>query len=165
MRHLFVAGFVVALASTLGADPQVIPLVDPSDPIRIVTASIEFEDDIRPVVVVEFENQTDSPIETRSIWIQATRFYTKREMERASNRKLWDCGHARWAGSDKASQTIQPHGRVVTRLPIVNSCEHNRDHEHFFLIVQRIGTSFSEPYWKRESGELSRLLAAAMPHP
>ena len=165
MRRLLVAGFVVSLASVLRADSQVIPLVDPSDPVRIVNAKIEFEDDIRPVVVVEFENQTDSPIETRSVFINATRFDTKSEMERAGNRKLWDCGHATWAGSAKDSQTIQPHGRVVARLPILNNCEHNRDHEHFFLIVQRIGNSSSEPLWKRESGELSRLLAAAMPHP
>ena len=166
MRRLLIAGFVVACVASTGADSVVIPLVDQADPILITNARLEFEDDIRPVLVVSLENQTGGVINTNEIWLNTLRFYTNAEMARAGERKLWDCGLGTFATSAKESRLVPPRDRVELRVPFAPSnCQHNRDHEHFSIEVSRIGRRFSEPTWKRAPGETARLLTAAMPHP
>jgi len=166
MRRLLIAGFVVACVVSTGTDSIVIPLVDPSDPILITSARLEFEDDIRPVLIVTLENQSGGVINTREVWLNTLRFYTKGEMARAGERKLWDCGLGFFAAGDKESHAIAPKTRLELRVPFATSnCQHNRDHEHFSIEVARIGRRFSEPTWKREAGVSARLLSAAMPHP
>jgi hypothetical protein len=149
-----------------GADSLVIPLVDPADPVLIGSARLEFEDDLRPVMIISLENQTGSVINTNEIWLDTLRFYTKGEMARAERKMIWDCGLGTAAARGQESRPIPPHERIELRVPFATSnCQHNRDHEHFAVAVSRIGRRFSEPTWKRESGEFSRLLAAAQPHP
>jgi hypothetical protein len=164
MRYGLVAGFVVLSGLVSGADSVVIPLVDPGDPLRIVGGRIEFEDDIRPVMLVELENATGQPIETTQVWLQFARFFTKGEMNRAGDRKVWDCATATAAGSKQALQVIQPGERVTIRAAISSSCQNNRDHEHFFVGVTRVGDSTS-PSFRRKPEDLVRLLNAAQPHP
>ena len=163
MRHLVVAGVVLASAVALGADSQLIPLVDPADPIRITNSTLEFEDDIRPVMTLELENETAVPIQTSDIWLDRARFFTKTES--AANRKAWDCTLVSSAAHDEPSKVILPLRRVVVRVSLTTSCDYKRDHEHFFVHVSRIAHRISEPQWKREPGEFVRLLSAAMPHP
>jgi hypothetical protein len=166
MRQLVVAGLIVCGAISTAADSIMIPLADSSDPVLITNARLEFEDDVRPVIIVTLENQTDGVITTSDIWLNTLRFYTKVEMQRAGERKVWDCGLGTWAASRLESRPITPRQRIELRLPFAaSSCQHNRDHEHFAIEVSRIGRRFSDPTWKRGAGEAARLLAAAMPHP
>ena len=165
MRQLLIAGVFAFSVIAVGADSVVIPLVDPADPVRITNAKIEFEDAIRPVMFVELENETDSAINTASVWLDSARFYTKTEVSAAGDRKIWDCALGTFAVARGTPQIIQPRGRVVARVPLVQACEHYRDHEHFFVHISRIGGSVSSPSWKRDAHEFARLLAAAQPHP
>lgn len=163
MRRFLVAGFVIALVMSPRADSQLIPLVDPSDPIVITNSMLEFVDDVRPVMTLELDNRTAAPVETRDIWVNRARFFTKAEA--AADRKVWDCGLMSSAADDEKSTSIAPGQRVIVRLSLTQSCDYHRDHEHFFVEVTRIAHRFSEPSWKREASEFSRLLAAAQPHP
>lgn len=166
MRALLVVGFVVVLTMSVRADSVLIPLVDQDDPIQILRARMEFDEDVRPMMVIELENRTASRIETADIWLNSTRFYTKSEI--GNQRKLWDCGLVASAARGMPSQAIAPSERVVLRLPMNLSCDNNRAHEHFFLDVTRITSGPPDnrtTVWQREPGEFSRLLNAAMPHP
>jgi len=166
MRLCLVAGFVVLFGLLSRADSIVIPLVDPTDPILIASARLEFEDDLRPVMIISLENQTGSVINTNEIWLDTLRFYTKGEMARAERMLIWDCGLGTAAARGQESRPIPPNERVELHVPFATSnCQHNRDHEHFAVVVSRIGKRLSQPTWKRGSGEFSRLLAAAQPHP
>ena len=166
MRHGLVAVFVILSGLVSGADSVVIPLVDPADPILIASARLEFEDDLRPVMIISLENQTGNVVNTNEIWLDTLRFHTKDEVARAGRKLLWDCGLGTSAARAQNPQPIPPHERVELHVPLATSnCQHNRDHEHFAVAVSRIGKRFSQPTWKRESGEFSRLLAAAQPHP
>jgi hypothetical protein len=166
MRQLLIAGVFVFCGIAVGADSVVIPLVDPSDPILITSARLEFDADDRPVMIISLENQTGGVINTNEIWLNTLRFYTKGEMARAERKMLWDCGLGSWAAYDgRESRPIAPKERIELRLPFTSNCQHNRDHEHFSLEVSRIGRRFSDPIWKRDSGQSARLLSAAMPHP
>jgi hypothetical protein len=79
MRQLLFVGFVFFLAIDLRADTQLIPLIDPGDPLLITNAKIEFEDDVRPIAYVELENQTDFAINTDLLHLRLARFYTRSE--------------------------------------------------------------------------------------
>jgi hypothetical protein len=164
MRQLLIAVMFALCGIRSAADSLLIPLVDPADPVRITNAKIEFEDDIRPVMFVELENEADSVITTASVWLDTARFFTKTEMARAGDRKVWDCALGTTAAGRGSPQAIAPHGRVVARIPLVQGCQHNRDHEHFFVYVSRVGERFIAPSWQRDPQEFVRLLAAAMPH-
>ena len=164
MRQLLIAGVFAFSGIASSADSVVIPLVDPADPIRIISGRMEFEDDLRPVMLVELENDTDQPINTGSVWLNYARFFTKGEMDRAGNRKVWDCATTASAASRQSPQVIAPGGRASVRAVVSNQCQHNRDHEHFFVEVTRVG-DITAPSWKREPGEFVRLLATAQPHP
>jgi len=161
MRQALVAGLFVVFGVVSPADSVVIPLVDPADPVKIAGARIEFVDDIHPVMLVELENLTEQPVETQHVWLHFARFYTKSEMDRAGNRKVWDCATITTARLRQAPTQIAPGGRVTVleTLP----CESNRAHEHFFVEVTRIGDS-SLPWFKRTPDDFVRLLNAAMPH-
>ena len=163
MRQLLVAGAIAASAITMRADSQLIPLVDPSDPVRITNSMLEFEDDVRPVMTLELENETAFPIQTSDIWLNRARFFTKTES--AADRKVWDCTLFSSAAHDEPSKVIPPLQRAVIRVSLTTSCDYKRDHEHFFVHVSLIGHRVSEPQWKRDPGEFVRLLSAAMPHP
>jgi hypothetical protein len=165
MRQALIAGVFVFGGIRLTADSLVIPLVDPSDPVLITSARLEFEDDDRPVMIISLENQTDGAINTGEIWLNTLRFYTKGEMAHAERKLLWDCGLGSWAAHGRDSRPIAPKQHVELRLPFTSNCQHNRDHEHFSIEVSRIGRRFSEPTWKRDTGQSARLLTAAMPHP
>ena len=164
MRQALIAGLFVLSGIGSAADSLVIPLVDSSDPVRITNAKLEFEDDIRPIMFVELENETDQAISTGHVWLNSVRFYTKTEVARAADRKIWDCGLMSTAADDNQAQPIYPGARVIVRIAR-GQCDHNRDHEHLSIEVARIGSRFSEPVWKRSAGDSSRLLGAAMPHP
>ena len=163
MRQGFVAGFIVLFGLVSTADSVVIPLVDPADPIRIVGGRIEFVNDLHPVMLVELENGSEQRVDTNQVWFQFGRFYTKGEMDRAGNRKLWDCQTITSARSSQPLQAIAPGARVTVLLPL--SCESNRDHEHFFVEVTRVGEKFSSPWFKRKPDDFARMFAAAQPHP
>ena len=163
MRHGLVAGFVVLSGLISGADSVVIPLVGSDDPIRIVGGRIEFEDDIRPVILVELENETNQPVDTGRVWLNYARFYTAIEVDRAGNRMVWDCATVASAASRQMPQVIPAGGRASVRAIIVPNCQSNREHEHFFIEVTRVG-EITAPSWKRPPGEFVRLLHAAMPH-
>jgi hypothetical protein len=162
MRTILVAS-LVSFAIGLAADTQVIPLVDPGDPVVITDALIEL-DGARPVMVVSLENHSGSVVNTGEIWLSTLRFYTKGEMEQAGNRTVWDCGLVRRAADSEASQPIAPRARVPVRMPFPDTCQ-RREHEHFSIEVTRIGGSFAEASWKRAPEEFVRLLSAAQPHP
>ena len=164
MRRTVVAGLFVFLAISLRADSQLIPLVDPSDPILITNSILEFEDTGRSVMTLELENRAAVPVSTGEIWLDRARFFTKAEALAAGNRRVWDCGTSSSAAGEGRSAGIAPGRRMVVRLDLVKSCDYHRDHEHFFVGVTRIG-KFAEPDWKREPEEFSRLLHAAQPHP
>src|SRR5690349_1539966 len=108
MRLLSVASFIVCCAISTGADSIMIPLVDPSDPVLITSARLEFEDDIRPVLIVALENRTERVIDSHEIYLDSRRFYTRGEMTQAGNRKIWDCGLGRWATDPGESRLIAP---------------------------------------------------------
>ena len=163
MRHVFVAGFVVYLAAILRVESIVIPLVDPADPIQITNATIEIAENGNSAIVAELENEANVAIGTRAVWVKSLRFYTRSEVERAGDRKVWDCERDGWAGSERDSQTLEPHRRVTVRIPL-GECGPRLAHEHFAFMVDRIGARYSEPQWRRETGEFTRLLTAAMPH-
>lgn len=162
MRQLLIAGVFAFSGIAVGADSVVIPLVDPADPIRVVSGRIEFVDDVHPVMLVELENATEQPVDTRQVWLHLARFYTEGEMDRAGNRKLWDCALVTTAGVRQPLQVMAPGARVTVLQPL--PCDANREHEHFFVEVTRIGGS-SSPSFKRKPDDFVRLFAAAQPHP
>jgi len=164
MRQTLVAVLFVVCGVGSGADAVVIPLVDPADPVRITNARLEFEDDIRPVMSVELENKTDQVISTSHVWLNSVRFYTKTEVARAGDSKIWDCGLSGAAAMDEKAQPMHPGARVTVRIAR-GQCDHDRNHEHFSIEVSRLGSRFSEPAWQRSKGDSSKLLIAAMPHP
>jgi hypothetical protein len=161
-------GVVLMLASAgLTADSQIIPLVDPSDPLLITNAKIEFVDDERPVAVVEVENQTAAAIDVDAVQLNITRFYTRSEAEQRG-RQVWDCGRVGHVDHQPGDphQVIAAHARQVVTVSLEGLCQHNREHEHFFVTLARLqGFHAREPAWVREPAELVRLLAAAQPHP
>jgi hypothetical protein len=163
MPRFLVAGILFASTVAARADSQLIALVDPADPARITNSTLQFEDGVRPMMTLELENETALPIETKDIWLDRARFFTKSEA--AADHKLWDCGLASNAAHDEPSKVIPPKQRVVVRVSLTASCEFKRDHEHFFVYVSSIGDRVSQPQWKRGIGEFGRLLDAAMPHP
>lgn len=165
MRHIVAAGFVVLLSIGLRADTMLIPLVDRSDPVVITNSKVEFEDHLRPVMFLELENTTAFPIETGDVWLMSARFFTRTEVARAADSKVWDCGEGSTAAHDERSISIPPKSRVVIRHALTTSCSHTREHEHFFVHITRIGHRFSEPIWARPPQEFAQLLAAAQPHP
>ena len=162
MRQTLVAVLFVVGGIGSAADSLVIPLVDPADPVRITNARMDFVDDVHPVMIVELENETEQPVDTGHVWFQFGRFYTKGEMDRAGNRKVWDCQTITSARSSQPLRAIAPGARVTVLLTL--SCEPNRDHEHFFVEVTRVG-NFSSPSFKRKPDDFARLFAAAQPHP
>ena len=159
-------GLAMALgAAALAADSQLIPLVDPSDPLLITNSRIEFVDDVRPVVVVELENQTALPIGVEAVQLNITRFYTKSEAEQRG-RQIWDCGRVGHVDYELKDKIIAPHAREVVTVALEDSCQHNRAHEHFFVTLARLqGFHSREPAWLRDPKDLARMLAAAQPHP
>ena len=161
MRQALIAGVFVLSGIGSAADSLVIPLVDPADPIRIVSARMEFVDEIHPVMLVEIENETEQPVDSNQVWLHFARFYTKGEMDRAGNRKVWDCATIGTAGLRQPLRVIAPGARVTVLETL--SCDSNRDHEHFFVEVTRVGNS-SSPWFKRRPDDFVRLLNAAMPH-
>ena len=161
MRQLLIAGALVFSGMGASADSVVIPLVDPADPVRVVGGRIEFVDDIHPVMLVEFENETEQPVDTRHVWFHLARFYTKGEMDRAGDRKAWDCALITSAGSRQPPQVMAPGERATALVTL--PCVANRDHEHFFVEVTRVG-AFSPPSFKRKPDDFARLFAAAQPH-
>lgn len=71
------------------------------------------------------------------------------------------------ANHDSATQLVEPGATVAITFGIGPNCVLDPDHNHFFLVVERItaGKSFVEAVWQREPSEFARLLGAAMPHP
>ena len=161
MRPLIIASVFVFCGIGTSADSVVIPLVDPADPIRVVGGRIEFVDDTHPVMLVELENETAQPVETTQVWLHLARFYTEGEMDRAGDRKVWDCALITTAALRQPPRVMVPGDRATVLVPV--PCEANREHEHFFVEVTRVGGS-STPSFKRTPGDFVRLLAAAQPH-
>ena len=128
----------------------------PDDPSRTIND--------RPIAVLEFQNESALTVDSREVWLMVERFYTKSEVLRAGDRKVMDCGKMARADLDPP-QTIAPRARAIVRMSLEGACVHNREHEHFFVTVQYLGSSISSASWKREPSEFSRLLAAAQPHP
>ena len=130
MRGLLVAGFVVLLAIGLRADTQLIPLVDPADPLLITNAKIEFEGGISPIAYVELENQTEAAITTDVVQLRLARFFTPSEgtadKDAKGAIKAWDCDTAGHVDAPR-SQSIPPHRRTVVSVSI-ERCDHNRAH-------------------------------------
>ena len=165
MRRLLVAVFVFALTIVPRADSQLIPLVDASDPLLITNVAIESHDTGAYFAIVELTNQTTTPIDVQNVHLNMARFYTRGERDAAGNRMMWDCGRVGHVGAPH-TEMIVPGGRVITRTPLGSSCQHRPEHEHFFVIVERLqGINSPEPLWKRDSNDFVRLLAAAQPHP
>ena len=168
MRRLLVATFVVSLVAVSRADSQLIPLVDPHDPLLITNAKIEFEGDVRPVAFVELENQTEFPVDVGDAWLHIARFYTRSEAlaNREPGRiKLSDCGRIGHVDQPH-SQLIAPHARLAARIEINPDCEPERAHEHFFVTLERLQNYHAHaPAWKRDSTQFAQLLSAAQPHP
>jgi hypothetical protein len=160
MRIVFLA-VIAAFGVSLRADSIAITLVDPADPVQIVSARLDFGDATAPAMLVGLENRTPFPINTREVWFYTARFFTRAEVDRAGDRKIWEC--ARMGGAEfPPLVSIAPGARAVVRLPI-GECAHALEHEHFFVEVERLG-KMSSPSWKRDPAEFSRLLSAAMPH-
>jgi hypothetical protein len=66
-------------------------------------------------------------------------------------------------GGTQARRALVPaRGRLTVRLPLEN-CDPHREHEHYWVTVQRLGQRFDKPFWKRDVQDHSRLLMAAMP--
>lgn len=165
MRILLVGLMLALTAVTVPADSQLIPLVDPADPLLITNAKIEFVDDVKPVVVVELENQTALPIGLDTVQLNITRFYTRTEAEQRG-RVVWDCGRVGHVDYQLTTKSIAPHARDIVTVSLDESCQHNRDHEHFFVTLARLqGFHSHEPSWLRAPEDLVRMLAAAQPHP
>ena len=162
MKPLVVAGIVLCSTLFVSADSRVIPLTDPADPVRITNSMLQFDDEMWPMMTLELENATASPVETRDIWLSRARFFT--QSEAAMDRKLWECGLASNAAHDEPSKVIPPMQRVTVRVSMTTSCEYRRDYQHFFVYITSIGRRVSESQWTREPGEFGRLLDAAMPH-
>jgi hypothetical protein len=163
MTRIVFVGLVALFGAGVRADSVAIPLADPDDPIRIVNAAIDFTDTARPAMVLELENRTAFPVSTRDVWLSTARFFTKGENLRSGNRKVWDCGLGASAAFEEKAQMIAPGGSATSRLTL-SQCEHNREHEHYFVTVERLAHKFSEPSWKRDPQQFARLLTAAMPH-
>ena len=165
MRTLL-AGVVLALGAIgVPVDSELIPLVDASDPLLITNVAVEAHDTGAYLAIVELANQTAMPIDIRDLWLSMARFYTSGERNAAGNRVMWDCARLGHVGAPQ-SEMVLPGGRVITRTPLGSSCRHFPEHEHFFVMVDRLqGVNSREPSWKRESIAFSRLLAAAQPHP
>jgi hypothetical protein len=168
VRTLFVG--IVALTATVtsSADSHLVPLIDASDPLLITNAAIVYEEDVHPVAMVEFENQTGRPIDLCDMWVHVARFYTKAESlarQTAPGRiTVWDCASIGHVDTPR-HLLIQPHARGTARV-VIHDCQANRTHEHFFVSVERLTSGdAAHPLWKREPGEFSRLLSAAQPHP
>ena len=165
MRHAVVAGLIFFFVIQLRAESQLIPLVDASDPFLITRVAIESHDTGAFFAIVELVNQTAVPIDVQDVWLNMARFYTKGERTAAGNRVMWDCALLGHVGAPH-SEIVAPGGSVVTRTPLGSSCRHAPEHEHFFVMVERLqGVNSRQPLWKRETGDFSRLLAAAQPHP
>lgn len=163
MKTLLVA-LMLMLGLAASADSQLIPLVGASDPLLITNAMIQFADDGRSSVVVELENRTALPVDVESIQLNVTRFYTRSESEQRG-RQVWDCGRSGHVERTQ-EQVIASHTRAVVVVPLSESCEHHREHEHFFVTLERLqGYHSREPAWKRDPKELVEMLAAAQPHP
>ena len=165
MKMLLV-GLVLALsAPLLVAESQLIPLVNPADPLLITNSKIEFVDDVRPVVVVELENATAFPIRVEDVQLNVTRFYTRAEADQRG-RQVWDCGRVGHVDHHLFEKVIAPNAREVVTVALEGSCQHNRVHEHFFVTLARLqGLHAHEPSWVRDPKELVEMLAAAQPHP
>jgi hypothetical protein len=153
---------VAAATASLRADSIAIPLVDPADPVRIVAAAIDVTDPAQPAMVVQLENTMAAPIGTRDIWFEAHRFFTRSEVERAGDHKISDCGlMAAFGAEPKTAPVIAARGKLTMRVQLPE-CR-RRDHEHFYVMVERLGHRFSEPFWTRDPNERGRLLAALDP--
>jgi hypothetical protein len=165
MKTVLVGLVLVVSTGWLGAESQLIPLVDPSDPLLITNSKIEFVDDVRPVVVVELENRTGLPIGMEAVQLNITRFYTKSEAAQRG-RQVWDCGRVGHVDYELKDKIIAPHAREIVTVALKDSCQHNREHEHFFVTLARLqGFHSREPAWVRDPKDLARMLAAAQPHP
>jgi len=165
MRALFVGIVALTLTVRSSADSQLIPLVGASDPLLITNSKIEFLDDAGPVVVVELENETALSIDVAAVQLNITRFYTRSEADQRGH-QVWDCGRVGHVDHRLKDKVIAPHAREIVTVSLEESCQHNRQHEHFFVTLDRLqGYHSREPAWRRDPKELARLLDAAMPHP
>lgn len=167
MRQLLVLGIFIAQAA-VRAESRIFPLIDSADPVLITNAAIVYEDDVRPVAMVEFENQTDRPIDLYNMWVHIGRFYTKAEslakQTTPGRVTLWDCASLGHVDTPR-HLPIQPHARGVARV-VIHECQASREHEHFFVAVERLTAGEGEPpLWKRDPSEFARLLGDVRPHP
>src|SRR5436189_253697 len=136
MSRIVLVGLVVALfGAAAGAGSVVIPLADPSDPVRVIGGHMDF-DGPAPTMIIDLINEMGQPITSGNLWVNTARFYTRSEMSRAGDKKIWDCarsGHI--SGPPKA---LPPGTPVSVEVAIPASCQHARSHEHFFVEVSRV---------------------------
>lgn len=165
-QRVMLAAAMIAYGTSVQGQIAVLPLVDEADPIKLSDAAFDASDPERPAITVRLENTSQIPFSTDRIWLSFLRFYTPDETRQNNDRKIWDCGLMARANHDQPKQAVEllPGASLQVRMSLVAGCVLNPQHEHFSAEVSHIsaGPRFRDFVWKREVGEHSRLLTAAM---
>ena len=158
------AATVIVCGTSASVQVAVLPLTDANDPVRLSDGAFDAAEPTRPAITVRLENTTAQPLSTDRIWLSLSRFYTPEETRRNGDRIIWNCGLMARANHDQPTQIIPPGTSVPGRLEMRPACNLNPQHEHFFVVVQRItaGQSFVGATWRRTPADHTRLLQAAM---